>query len=476
MTVEVELAPAVPDGVDAVVVPVHADRLDRAPAAAFLAAAGFTGRPGDARALPPVDGGPATIVVGAGPSGAVDAATVRRAAAGAARAARGHRTTAFTVPADGSWPADAARLVAEAWRLGLYRFTRYKSAARPDGAERLVVVAPGAAEDDLRRAGAVAAAVALARDLGNEPGGTLTPPAFADRALEVAASAGVDAEVWTGERLAAERLGGLLGVARGSAQPPCLVRLEWRPPDPAGTLALVGKGVTFDSGGLTLKPNSFMVDMKIDMAGAAAVLAAMSALPAVGCRARVVGWLPLTDNMAGGDAMRLGDVLRTRNGRTVEVRNADAEGRLILADALALAGEEGPDAVVDVATLTDAVAMAVGRRYAGLAGNDERWVAEVGAAAARAGELVWPLPLDGVDPRMIESKVADLVNATGNRHGQSVVAALFLREFVPAGLPWAHLDVNGPAWCDEEDGEWTAGATGFGVRTLVELACGFRAK
>jgi leucyl aminopeptidase len=474
VTVDVRVAGEVPAGADAVVVPVFGDRLDAAPEGRFLAATGFTGRAGDARLLPGAGGGPATVVVGLGPSAGFDAAALRRAAAGAARAARRHATVAVTMPAGVDLPADAVRVVVEASLLGLYRFTAYKSAVEPDALEQLVVVWPaGSADGAVGRAGIVAEAVRLARDLGNEPGGSLTPTAFAHRASAVAAGAGLACEVWDLDRITAEGLGGLLGVNRGSDEPPRLVRLAHEPLDPTGTVALVGKGVTFDSGGLTLKPNSMMVDMKIDMAGAGAVLGAMAALPALGCRARVVGWLPLTDNMSGGDATRLGDVLRTRSGTTVEVRNADAEGRLILADAIALAAEEEPDAVVDVATLTDAVPMAVGRRYAGLAGNDDGWVAEVRAAAERAGELVWTMPLDGVDRRMLDSKVADLVNATGNRYGQSAVAALFLREFVPAGIAWAHLDVNGPAFCDEDDGDWTAGATGFGVRTLIELACRF---
>jgi leucyl aminopeptidase len=210
------------------------------------------------------------------------------------------------------------------------------------------------------------------------------------------------------------------------------------------------------------------------MAGAAAVLGAMSALSELDCAVRVVGWLLLTDNMSGGDATRIGDVLRMRNGTTVEVINADAEGRLLLADGLALAAEDGPDAMVDVATLTDTVGMAVGRRVTGLAGNHAGWQAQVADAAAAAGEMVWPLPLDGVDRRRLDSKIADLVNAPQYRYGQSALAALFLREFVPAGLPWAHLDIAGPAVCEEEEGVWVAGATGVGVRTLIELAGRYR--
>jgi len=503
MGVDVRVLPQVPADADVVAVPVFADRLDALPENGFLAAAGFAGGVGEAVALPGVPGEPARILMGLGPSGPVEVDALRRAAATAARATRRYRRVALTVP-QAQCPADAAvRAVTEACLLARYRFTRYKSATlkstvETDGAVRLDLVTPAGDGAGCQRAVAaaqqVAAAVLLARELGNEPGGVLTAPAFAERAAALATEHGLVCEVWDEHRIAAERLGGLLGVNRGSAQPPRLVRLAYEPAGagqpagayepggvdelggayapggpPVGTVALVGKGVTFDSGGLTLKPNQMMVDMKIDMAGAAAVLATLCALPGLGCPHRVVGWLPLTDNMPGGDATRLGDVLRTRCGVTVEVRNADAEGRLILADALALAAEEAPDRIVDIATLTDTVPMAVGRRYAGLAGNDPDWLAHVQAAAARAGELVWPLPLDGVPRSQLDSKIADLVNATGNRYGQSSLAALFLNEFVPESIPWAHLDIAGPAFTDDDDAEWSAGATGFGVRTLVEL-------
>jgi leucyl aminopeptidase len=217
-----------------------------------------------------------------------------------------------------------------------------------------------------------------------------------------------------------------------------------------------------------------MLEMKIDMAGAAVVLGTMSTLRDLGCPARVVGWLPLTDNMGGGDATRIGDVLRARNGTTIEVHNADAEGRLILADGLALACESRPDALVDIATLTAAVSMAVGRRHAGLMGNHDGWLGQVRDAAARAGEAVWPLPMpDDLRPEL-DSKVADLVNVAGHQYGQTVLGALFLREFVAGGIPWAHLDIAGPAFSEKDDGEWAAGATGFGVRTLVELLGAYR--
>jgi leucyl aminopeptidase len=505
---DVRLVAEVPDDADAVACWAFAgeEPIEGQGFLGFLAASGFTGQLGQTAMLPDPDGGDRVrLMIGFGPrpsrvsgisevsgisgvsgvsgQNAPPSATLRRAGATLARAARRYRRVAATVPVAG---AGTARAMVEGFLLGSYRFDRYRSAPRsaPDRpvTERLDIVttapaAPGA-EAEVSAALRVAAAVATARDLGNEPGGSLTPTVFADRAADMARARGLGCDVWDEHRISAERLGGLLGVSRGSAEPPRLVRLDYRPPgDAAATVALVGKGVTFDAGGLSLKPTKQLVDMKIDMAGAAAVLGAMSALLALGCPVRVVGWLPLTENMPDGAATRLGDVLRTRNGTTVEVRNADAEGRLILADALALAGEERPDAIVDVATLTAAVSMAVGRRYAGLAGNHDGWLDQVRAAAARAGEPVWTLPLDDADPgRRLRSTIADLANVPASADGQSVAAALFLREFVPPGTPWAHLDINGPAFTDEDDGDLTPGATGYGVRTLIELLNGVSAR
>jgi leucyl aminopeptidase len=482
--VDLRSLPEIPDDADVLGVPAFADRVDDAPAAAFLATSGFTGKVGQVVALPGEGDGPARVVVGLGPADIVDADVLRRAAAATARATGRYRRVALDLPAaasDSVASAAAARAVAEGFLLAGYRFRRYKSGDDGDApaTERVDVIGPAGAEVEaaLGAGQRVVAAVALARDLGNEPGGALTPPAFAGRAAQVAASTGLTCEVWDEHRIAAERLGGLLGVSRGSTQPPRLVVLGFEPdqPDePAGTVALVGKGVTFDSGGLTLKPTKMMLEMKIDMAGAAAVLGTMSTLRDLGCPARVVGWLPLTDNMGGGDATRIGDVLRARNGTTIEVHNADAEGRLILADGLALACESRPDAVVDVATLTLAVSMAVGRRHAGLMGNHDGWLGQVRDAAARAGEAVWSLPMpDDLRPQL-DSKVADLVNVAGHQYGQTVLGALFLREFVADGIPWAHLDIAGPAFSENDDGEWAAGATGFGVRTLVELLGAYR--
>ncbi|MCZ4121082.1 leucyl aminopeptidase [Streptomyces sp. H39-S7] len=464
-------------GTDAVVVPAFADQLKHVPAADFVAACGFTGRPGEVLRLPGAAGGPAQVILGFGTAAALDDDTIRHATARLARAVRGFGRLGLALPApDGRAPGPTAvRAAVEGFLLGGYRFTRHKSApGGPSGPEHVDLLLPdggGAAGltalDEGRRLGA---ATLLARDLVNEPGQDLTPALFAERAAAVAADSGLRCEVWDEERITAERLGGLLAVARGSLRPPRLVKLTYRPDRPTGRYALIGKGVTFDAGGLSLKPSAEMLTMKADMAGAAAVLGAMSVLAGLNCGTQVDAWLPLTENMPNGDPVRIGDVLRMRGGRTVEVRNADAEGRLILADTLTLAGECRPDAMIDVATLTDAAPIALGRKIAAVMGTDDALVDRVREAAGRAGEPVWPLPLSDRYRWQLESPIADLVNYTiGNRHGTALLAGLFLREFVPPGVPWAHLDIQGTALCDAEDGEWVRGATGFGVRTLAAL-------
>jgi leucyl aminopeptidase len=269
-------------------------------------------------------------------------------------------------------------------------------------------------------------------------------------------------------------LGGLAGVAQGSNEPPRLVELVYEPADgpAAATVVLVGKGITFDSGGLSIKTAEGMMRMKTDMSGAAAVLAAMSALPSLRARTRVVGIMPCTENMPGGAAIKPGDVLRIRNGKTVEVLNTDAEGRLVLADGLSLAVEAGPDAIVDLATLTGAQVVALGRRVAALMGNNPGLVDQVRAASEVAGEPAWPMPLPDAYRSHLDSEVADVKNIGKPGEAGSLVAGLFLREFVD-DVPWAHLDIAGPARADEDDGYLTKGGTGAGVRTLLQLLTTF---
>jgi leucyl aminopeptidase len=320
---------------------------------------------------------------------------------------------------------------------------------------------------------AIAEAVALARDLVNTPPGDLSPAVLAKQAIAVAERAGLEVEVVDEKQARKLGMGGLAGVGQGSDNPPRLVKLSYVPAGARASLGLVGKGITFDSGGLSLKPPDGMITMKCDMSGAAAVLAAMSVLPALGGRVAVRGYLCAAENMPSGKAIRPGDVLRMSNGKTVEVLNTDAEGRLVMADGLVTAVAEGADAVVDVATLTGACVVALGDKVAGLMGNHDGFLDQVRAAADRAGEAVWPLPLPEEYRSLIDSDVADIKNVSGGRSGGALTAGLFLREFVD-GTPWAHLDIAGPAFLNESSPLHPKGATGFAVRTLVELATTFR--
>jgi leucyl aminopeptidase len=330
-----------------------------------------------------------------------------------------------------------------------------------------------AAFDAVARSLAVARAVHLARDLVNTPSLVKSPAWLADRAVAAAAEAALDVEVLGADELAAGGFGGLLGVSAASPRPPRLVRLSYSPPAdsvaPPRHVVLVGKGITFDSGGLSLKPAVSMVGMKTDMAGSAAVLGTMTALAALGCQIHVTGLMCIAENMIGAGATRPGDVLTIWGGTTVEVLNTDAEGRLVLADGLAYAAATlEPDAIVDLATLTGAISVALGRRTAGLFASDDRLADELDRASKDAGERVWRLPLTDEYRPAIDSPVADLANIgrAMDVSGGSITAALFLREFT-AGIPWAHLDIAGAARSDSDDAEITKGGTGWGVRTLL---------
>ncbi|WP_163549230.1 leucyl aminopeptidase family protein [Candidatus Frankia nodulisporulans] len=365
--------------------------------------------------------------------------------------------------------------------------TNGAGAAGGGGLREVVVLSAGLTDDPeaqeaLRAARAVATSVWIARDLVNTPSLVKSPQWLAERAVRIAVAAGLTAHVLGPAELAEQGFGGLSAVGRGSPRPPYLVRVEYD--GPAGVAAggspgadgvtpghrvLVGKGITFDSGGLSLKPAVSMIPMKTDMAGAAAVLGAMTALPALGVQGRVTGLLCLAENMIGAQAMRPGDVISCWGGTTVEVLNTDAEGRLVIADGLAYAaGELGADVLVDLATLTGAISVALGRRTAGLFSSDDTLAAALSAAADTVGEQVWRLPLTDEYRPALDSTVADLTNMGRalDVGAGSIVAALFLREFV-GGVPWAHLDIAGAARADADDGEISRGGTGWGVRTLL---------
>jgi leucyl aminopeptidase len=495
MSIHLDLSRTLPTGdgspdeeaasIDAVGIGVFADRLEAGEVPEpldhrFLEGQGFTGEPGQT-CVAPGPAGRVVVAIGLGAERDVGVATYRKATAALARAA-GRQASLATTLLDGAPEAldraAVAQAIAEGVVLGAYRYTELKSDPEPNRVESLLVVGKGGkrVQAALERGRAIGEAVCLARDLVNQPGGSLTPTAFAVRAEELAAAGGFTAEVLDRDAIEDNKLGGLLGVNRGSDEEPRFVKLAWEPDDrrPRATVALVGKGITFDSGGLSLKTTDSMVGMKGDMAGAAAVLATFSALDAVRPPVRVLGFLPLTDNMPGGDATRVGDVLRIRNGATVEVLNTDAEGRLVLADALSLAGEAEPDAIVDLATLTGACMVALGTGIAGLMGNHEGFAGQVRAAADAEGEPVWPLPLPGELRSQLDSEVADMKNVGSGRWGGALVAGLFLERFVPEGTPWVHLDIAGPADASEATSDSPKGGTGFGVRTLLRLLSDFR--
>jgi len=410
-----------------------------------------------------------TVLVGVGASGDLDATAVRKAAAQFVRAVASHKTVVLDLTSveDLLDADDLVAAAAEGAVLGAYRFDRHKSPSEDTTLETVTLVCGDGGKAGLARGQVVADAVCFARDLVNEPGGTLTPAEFADRAAERAAAAGLGVDVLDLEGIREERLGGVLAVNQGSVEEPRFVTLRYEPEGAVGSVALVGKGITFDSGGLSIKPADGMMTMKCDMAGAAAVIATMCALPALGIPVAVTSYTPMTDNMTGGAAQRPGDVMRARNGKTVEVLNTDAEGRLILADALALASEGGPDAIVDLATLTGACMVALGDKIAGVLSNDESLSDELLAASEAAGEPMWPLPLPTQYRKLLDSPVADLKNI-GGRYGGTLTAGLFLQEFVGEGIAWAHLDIAGPAFSEEVDAEVPKGGTGYAVRTLLE--------
>lgn len=450
-------------------------------AAAVLSGAGFEGKPGETVVLVGADGVP-TVVVGVGSLADLDGTALRRAGAAFARTAK--RYTKAVVDFSGFGNGADLDALAAAWSEGValasYRYRAYKAKVTPAELVEVSLVYSGSGDEreglaaSVQVASAITDAVCWARDLVNEPGGSMTPSTLADAVSEMAQREGLEVSVLDAAAIASEKLGGLLGVNRGSTQEPRFVKLTYTPKGEArGKVALVGKGITFDSGGLSIKTGEGMMTMKCDMGGAAAVFGAMAAISAVAPSVVVTGYTPLTDNMTGGDATRPGDVLTMRGGKTVEVLNTDAEGRLVLADALAMATEDEPDAIVDVATLTGACVVALGTGIAGLMGRNDNWLSQVEAASQRSGERVWRLPLPKDYRSALDTPVADLKNIGGGRDAGTLTAGLFLQEFVGEDIPWAHLDIAGTGWARSDTDEYTTGGTGFGVRLLLDLLANF---
>ncbi|MGC9382659.1 leucyl aminopeptidase [Streptomyces sp. MH13] len=457
--------------------------------AGVLETLGATGAEGEVTKLPAPSGFKAPLVVAVGlgsqpeKDAGFDAEALRRAAGVAARALAGVKKAAFALPLTEAADAGA---VGEGVLLGAYSFDAYKDNAKDakakngkakNGKAPLAEAAllGGKPRDKaykaaLERAAAVSEELNRARDLVNTPPNDLDPEAFAAVAQAAAKEHGIKVQVLDEKALTKGGYGGILGVGAGSAAGPRLVKLSYTSSKATKSLAFVGKGITYDSGGISLKPAGHNETMKCDMAGAAAVFAAVVAAARLGLEVNVTGWLALAENMPSGSATRPGDVLRMYSGKTVEVLNTDAEGRLVLADALWAASQEKPDAIIDVATLTGAMMLALGNRTYGVMANDDAFRAAVHEAAEEVGEPAWPMPLPEHLRKGMESATADIANM-GERMGGGLVAGLFLREFVGEGITWAHLDIAGPAFNEGGPFGYTPkGGTGTAVRTLVRVA------
>ncbi|MDP6422341.1 MAG: leucyl aminopeptidase [SAR202 cluster bacterium] len=425
---------------------------------------------------------PATrvVVAGLGKSDDLTLDVVRGVAGGAGRFVRSKHVASFAsvlhgAGAGGIDAEDCAQAMAEGTVMGLYRFDKYKSKSDTDPVEEITLVTLsgdgiGQIESRVEKGEIIAEAVALCRDMSNEPANTMTPTAMAEHALEVARDTGMEIEVLDRDKMAELGMGSLLGVAQGSSEPPKLIVLKYHgdPDDEDNSLGILGKGITFDSGGLDIKGAAGMLTMKGDMAGGASIIGAMGAIARIKPKVNVVGIVPATENMPGGKAQRPGDVVRAMNGKTIEIGNTDAEGRLVLADAVCYARSLGLTRLVDVATLTGAVVVALGDLAIGAFGNNREWTDRIIEAGANVGERIWELPTYPEYQRQYRSDIADIKN-TGERGGGAITGAMIIGEFADDAA-WAHLDIAGTAKTSRNSGYTPKGATGTPVRTLVELA------
>lgn len=444
-----------------------------------LAAIGVKGARDELHRVPAAHGASASIaLIGVG-SGDVTPAVLRYAAGSAARQLRGVESVAFALPAETD---EEVLAVFEGAAIGAYAYTRYRTSSLESTklpARTIVVVTANSTTGLDARAATIAEAIHTVRDLVNESPADLYPQSFAAAATQLGASVNVTVDVLADAELAAGGYGGIIAVGKGSARSPRLVKVTYDPTDATKHLALVGKGITFDSGGLSLKPPASMIGMKYDMTGAATVLAVVIAAAKLRLPITITAWLCIAENMPSGSALRPNDVITIRGGKTVEVLNTDAEGRLVLADGLVAAGEEQPDLIIDVATLTGAAVVALGNRYVGTMG-DEALVAQLVAAGDRVGETLWPMPIPADVRPLLASEIADIANIKpGNTAAGMLIAAAFLKEFVGTTgegdqkrpIPWAHLDIAGAA--NNGGAGWgytAAGPTGVTVRALLELA------
>jgi leucyl aminopeptidase len=436
----------------------------------------FSGKTGETALLYGQSGpAPRLLLVGLGERDLFTLEKLRRAAATVARRARalGLKSAAFTLPDLPGTTTEVARTVAEGAGLGLYRFDRHKSAADDQELDTFWPVADEGTLEEATEGAELGAKVAegtvLARDLANEPSNVATPEYLAERAGRIAEKYGMELDVLDRAGIEEEGLTGLATVGRSASNEPRFIVLEHRGAGDSAPVVLVGKAVTFDSGGISIKPSAGMEDMKFDMSGGAAVLGAMEAVGALDLPLNVVALVPATENLPGGGAFKPGDVLQMHSGKTVEIVTTDAEGRLILADALSYSRRYEPSAVVDCATLTGACVVALGDHASGLMGNDEDLVAELQTAGETTGERAWPLPLFEEYTEQIKGDIADIKNS-GGRKGGALTAGAFLKEF--AEYPWAHLDIAGTAYGKKGNAYTTKGATGAPTRLLVEFLLG----
>lgn len=445
-----------------------------------LEALGFTGSSGQVLSIPTPDS--LLVAVGVGDADDLDASGLRTAAAAFARAASKHSSLATNLADQaGIEPALAAQAVVEGVLLASYRYVGLKTATDSGSKlESLTLLGTSKRAEPMNHGAtlghAIAGAGALARELANTPPTYLNAKDIADRAVALGADAGIEVEVFDKDDLLAMGCGGMIGVNRGSTEPPRMVKLTYIPDRATKStphLAMVGKGIMYDSGGISIKGgDAFHQVMKMDMSGAAAVLSAMSVLRAVQCPTKVTAWLMCSDNMPSGSALKLGDVLTMRNGKTVEILNTDAEGRLVLADGLSLAVEEGVDAIIDIATLTGAVLSALGPDIAGLLGTNQSFLDAVKSSSEAVDEPVWQLPMEKARYRkLLDSPYADMKNIGGPFAG-TITASIFLTEFT-GDVPYAHLDIAGPMKVDADQGIYSKGGTGFGTRLLIDVARNF---
>jgi leucyl aminopeptidase len=468
-----------PTGMDAIGIPVTSEGAlpkEVSLSRKTLESLGFTGKVGQTYVVP-AEKGAVSVLIGVGEPTKLDTASLRKAAAAFARAAANFASVSTTLANIGRLDRKiAAQVVVEGMSLATHRYTDLKTVDKkaPKLAHVSLVGSGAATTSGAKRGQVIANATNMARDFANMPPAYLTATIFANKAVEIAGESGLKVEVFNKDQLLAMGCGGIVGVNRGSVEPPRMVPLTYKPTGAKGKphLVLVGKGVMYDSGGISLKPSDpSHAMMKGDMSGAAAVLATMSTLKALGCTNQVTGYLMCTDNLPSGSAMAMGEVLTMRNGKTVEIHNTDAEGRLVLADGLSLATEQKPDAIVDIATLTGACQRALGNGMAGVMGNNQKWIDQLTAAAERTSDKLWQLPLEREYRPALDSYVADMKNVGGE--AGAITAALFLEEFV-GDTTWAHIDIAGPMWTDSDNGWLQKGMTGYGTRLLIDAALNFR--